>query len=312
VVEFRGKNCQKIVLVTLLEILYNTIMNTAKKKSKRNALNVNQKIEIIKAISDGEKHDVVAQRFGLPRTTVTSIFGDKERIMQELEKGNAGDRKKMRCVKHPEVETALATWFRQKRSLGVPVNGNMLQEKAKHFAEQCGVASTFKDIATEQILTDAEIVADVIGNKPEEVAFGSAADSDSDKDTGLPGHATVTYSDSHKAMQTLKTFLEKRSEVQVFNLVHQLEEALLDLHFSNLKQQVITDYFQLEPTSNVPSASTQPTELAATPLCAVCGKEYFGDHFCKVCSRSVHVFCGLSEPDEEGYGLPVTCFNCAP
>ena len=63
-VEFRGKNCQKIVLVTLLEILYNTIMNTAKKKSKRNALNVNQKIEIIKAISDGEKHDVVAQRVG--------------------------------------------------------------------------------------------------------------------------------------------------------------------------------------------------------------------------------------------------------
>ena len=47
-------------------------------------------------------------------------------------------RKRMKQPSYPDVEKALAEWFKKVRSINVPVNGPHLAEKAPYFAEKLG------------------------------------------------------------------------------------------------------------------------------------------------------------------------------
>ena len=43
--------------------------------------------------------------------------------------------------------------------------------------------------------------------------------------------------------------------------------------------------------------------------CQVCKKPVGSGHRCKICNRSVHLFCGTSV-GEESYGQEIECFSC--
>jgi len=44
----------------------------------------------------------------------------------------------MKQPSYPDVEKALAEWFKKVQSIHVPVNGPLLAEKARYFADQLG------------------------------------------------------------------------------------------------------------------------------------------------------------------------------
>lgn len=75
----------------------------------------------------------------LSQSTVATIVRTKKEIISAYEGGLYKDkRKRMKQPSYPYVEEALAEWFKKVRSINVPVNGLLLAEKARYFAEQFG------------------------------------------------------------------------------------------------------------------------------------------------------------------------------
>lgn len=123
--------------------------------------------------------------------------------------------------------------------------------------------------------------------------------------------------------------------------VHDVEHEIVSHRFQTVVQTRITDFMRsnvtsignysmreqpiessesdaladvVQPNSSITAFIGPQTsnELTEESVCHVCREVYNGNHFCKVCMRPVHVFCGRADTDEEGFGKPVTCFTCAP
>ena len=48
------------------------------------------------------------------------------------------NRKTLKQSTYPDLDKALSEWFRKVRSINVPINGPLLGEKARYFADQLG------------------------------------------------------------------------------------------------------------------------------------------------------------------------------
>lgn len=108
-------------------------------EKKRKTLTLSTKVEIIQAVESNSKKGDVAKTFDIAPSTLSTVLSQKEKIMYEWTKsGTLSQRKKIRAVEYADVDQALVQWFTQQRSANVPINGPMLQEKARHFAEELG------------------------------------------------------------------------------------------------------------------------------------------------------------------------------
>ena len=64
---------------------------------------------------------------------------NKRKILEAFESSTFGpDRKRLRTAAHTDIEDALLLWFKQARSLGVPVSGPILQLKSRKLASALG------------------------------------------------------------------------------------------------------------------------------------------------------------------------------
>ena len=105
---------------------------TAKKKSSWRALSLKEKYKVVKAINSGKEQAEVAQLFDSPlsQSTVVTIVRNKKEIIRACEGGLYKDKhKRMKQPCYPDVEKALAEWFKKVRSINVPVNGHFWQRK---------------------------------------------------------------------------------------------------------------------------------------------------------------------------------------
>ena len=60
---------------------------------------------------------------------------NKEKILKAVESSSyLPERKRLRTAAHTDIEKALLLWFKQARSLNVPVSGPILQMKARELA----------------------------------------------------------------------------------------------------------------------------------------------------------------------------------
>ena len=103
-------------------------------KRKRVALSLDQKISIINDIECGKKQTAVAAAFAIAKTTVNTIWLDRENIKRAYEESPAGSRKRLRTAAYEDVEAALLRWFQLARSQNIPVSGQLMREKATMFA----------------------------------------------------------------------------------------------------------------------------------------------------------------------------------
>lgn len=77
----------------------------------------------------------IAAEYGVPSNTLSTWLKNKESIKLNFLAGDIEpERKKARQAKFPEVESALLTWFKSARSQNTPVDGPVLQAKAREFA----------------------------------------------------------------------------------------------------------------------------------------------------------------------------------
>ena len=74
------------------------------------------------------------------------------------------NRKTLKQSTYPDLDKALSEWFRKVRSINVPVNGPLLGEKARYFADQLGyenfkASSGFLDRFKERQCISSQVIS---------------------------------------------------------------------------------------------------------------------------------------------------------
>ena len=103
-------------------------------KRKRISSELEMKMTIISDIESGKKQSAIATSHGLAKTTVSTIWSDRAKIKRAYEESPANSRKRLRTAAFEDVENALLKWFQLVRSQNIPVNGQLMREKAAFFA----------------------------------------------------------------------------------------------------------------------------------------------------------------------------------
>lgn len=111
-------------------------------KRKRRSFSLADKIEFIAFVDKhpNKKHVEIAKELDIPVSTLGTILKNKDVILAEIANKSVKT-KKLRPAKHETVEDRLFTWFKQVRSSSIPINGNILREKADQIALRLGDAS---------------------------------------------------------------------------------------------------------------------------------------------------------------------------
>ena len=105
-------------------------------EKKRKILTLATKVDIIHAVDSFNKKGDVAKKFDIPSSTLSTILGQKDKIIEEWSRSaSLSQRKKICGVTYADIDGALLQSFSQQRARNVPINGPLLQEKARQFAQ---------------------------------------------------------------------------------------------------------------------------------------------------------------------------------
>lgn len=115
-------------------------MESAKCPSKRKSFTVEQKVQFIKMIDNGEQQISVSNKFGVKPNTLSDIYKHRERIIEEWNRGCTA-KKHFKSADNDALDNALPAWFKKQRADNVPLSQVLLIEKAKEVAEQIGDAN---------------------------------------------------------------------------------------------------------------------------------------------------------------------------
>lgn len=107
-------------------------------KTKRKAISIQQKVDIIRDIEKGMKQCDVAKKWKRSETTISTIFKNRVETLAEWVSGNA-KRKRLKTSNFEQLDSALLKWFTQQRLKGVSITAAILQEKSLEFAKSLNI-----------------------------------------------------------------------------------------------------------------------------------------------------------------------------
>lgn len=104
---------------------------------KRKALYIDEKVSLIQAIQKGEKITDVGRRLGFSPSTVSTIWKNKDKILQAKVNGYAS--KKIKRPKYESLDREMALWYNIQCENNVKVSGSIIKAKAEEIAKQLGI-----------------------------------------------------------------------------------------------------------------------------------------------------------------------------
>lgn len=120
----------------------------SQEQTKQTRLSIEDRVKIIERLDNGEKGTDLAREYKISRSAITFIKKSKEYLIKQRSVliMCQGQTSKKRCtgVENSPLEQALYEWFLQKKSIGEPVTGIMLQEKAIELNKMLNGTSSFK------------------------------------------------------------------------------------------------------------------------------------------------------------------------
>lgn len=104
------------------------------RKGKYSLLTIAQRVLILDKLKKGTSATLISKEFGIAKSTVSLIKKNELKIRSAFGASSAlSNRKKQRKSNFPRTESALHKWFVKQRDQNVPINGNILIEKAKYY-----------------------------------------------------------------------------------------------------------------------------------------------------------------------------------
>ncbi|XP_031340904.1 tigger transposable element-derived protein 4-like [Photinus pyralis] len=104
-------------------------------KQKRQSFTLQVKCDIIRELIGGKKQVDVCREKSLSKSTVATIWKNRDELLKAFESINVKV-KKMRKSVHDEVDRALLIWFSQQRRNNVTISGAILRTKAEEFGKK--------------------------------------------------------------------------------------------------------------------------------------------------------------------------------
>lgn len=111
-------------------------------RGKYRAKTLKEKVEILREVDAGKQSkNEIAKKHDIPRSTLSTYIRNKKTIEDSYAAETfAKDRKRIRTAKHPDLEAALLTWIKEKRSQDIPLSGPIIVAKAADFALRLNVS----------------------------------------------------------------------------------------------------------------------------------------------------------------------------
>ena len=108
--------------------------------SKRK-LTVKTLIESCRALKDIEKglsNKDASLKYGVPPNTISTWIKNKEKYLKALENNCSSKKQKLRENNFEKLDNVVFRWFLSKRSQNIPIDGNLIKEKAIVYAKELG------------------------------------------------------------------------------------------------------------------------------------------------------------------------------
>lgn len=123
----------------LLTHFFLTCESKMARKREHTEKTLKVKYEALLELEKGASNKAVADRFGIPKNTLSTWKKNKDKIMQAYHGGHVA--KRVKPETYELVNKALLKWFTTMRSENVPISGPILKEKACDFAKEMGIGN---------------------------------------------------------------------------------------------------------------------------------------------------------------------------
>ena len=95
-------------------------MEPSNSKSKRTSITVKDKLKIITRIENGEKQSTVSQAYGLSKTTVNTIWKNRDNLKRQFQSADfSSESKRFRSSDYKDVDAALLKWFKRGQGMSL-------------------------------------------------------------------------------------------------------------------------------------------------------------------------------------------------
>ena len=96
-----------------------------------------EKCQALRDLENGISNKNVAEKYGVPKNTVSTWLKNKEKLFTTLEK-SSNKRKKVRESNYPHIDNIVLKWFLSQRGKSIPIDGTLIKEKAMKYAKEHG------------------------------------------------------------------------------------------------------------------------------------------------------------------------------
>ena len=101
---------------------------------KRKRVSLGEKYKAITDLESGLKPSKVAEKYNVPRNTISTWLKKKKEIKSAFKSGEVSSkRKNMRIGQNDNLEKALFSWFKKMRTNNLPVNRTVVEEEEVAF-----------------------------------------------------------------------------------------------------------------------------------------------------------------------------------
>ena len=106
-------------------------------KKKPRELSIKEKVMVIQQKKSEEKSQrELAKIFGVSKTQIQNTLKRKKDVLAAYDDNLPNDRKRVRIFQfEKDIDSLTFRWFQKARSLNLPINGPLIQEKILRFAK---------------------------------------------------------------------------------------------------------------------------------------------------------------------------------
>ena len=110
-------------------------------KRKLTVKTLNEKCKALKDIEKGLSNKDASLKYGVPPNTTSTRIKNKEKYLKALENNCSSKKQKFRESNFEKLDNVVFRWFWSKPSQNIPIDGNLIKEKAMAYAEELGYTS---------------------------------------------------------------------------------------------------------------------------------------------------------------------------
>ena len=107
-------------------------------KRKLSVKTLNEKCKALKDIEKGLSNKDASRKYGVPPNAISTWIKNKGKYFKALEDNCSSKKRKLRESDFEKLDNVVFRWFFSKQSQNIPIDDNLIKEKAITYAKELG------------------------------------------------------------------------------------------------------------------------------------------------------------------------------